>query len=126
MAELKKILIIDDDTRNIFALKAVLKSRGYDCISSGGAPEGIDILKHDPGIKVVLLDMMMPEMDGYEAIGIIRNDEQISHLKIVAVTAQAMLGDREKCLDAGADAYISKPVDLDILEKILKEQLSDD
>lgn len=110
----KKILIVDDDTRNIFALTAVLKSRGYPCLSAPGGEEGLQLLSTTADIGVVLLDMMMPEMDGYEVIAKIRESER-RHLPIIAVTAQAMVGDREKCLAAGADAYLSKPIDIDVL-----------
>lgn len=91
----KLILIIDDDSRNIFALSLTLKSKGYRTISSLTAAEGISLLKENKNIGVVLLDMMMPEMDGYEAMRIIRESEQCQHIPIIAVTAQAMDGDRE-------------------------------
>ena len=116
-----KILIIDDDARNIFALSAVLKSKGYQCISAPGAIEGIRLLENDDQISIVLLDMMMPDMDGYEALSVIRQHETISRTPVVAVTAQAMVGDKERCLQAGADAYISKPVNVDVLMEILKK-----
>src|SRR5688500_14907303 len=92
------ILVIDDDSRNIFALTAVLRSRGYHVLSAPSAKDGITLLRKDQGIKVVLLDMMMPDMDGYEALGIIREDITLRERKVIAVTAQAMIGDREKCL----------------------------
>lgn len=117
----KKVLIIDDDHRNIFALKATLLSYGYSCYTAVTAEEGIGVLLNNAGIKVVLMDMMMPETDGYEAINIIRNNNQLSSVAVIAVTAQAMVGDREKCLQAGADDYISKPVNVDVLlEKLDK------
>lgn len=120
MSELQKqVLIIDDDSRNIFALKATLVSYGYTCFTAISANEGIDLLLNNAGIKIVLMDMMMPDMDGYEAIKIIRNNNKISFLTVIAVTAQAMVGDREKCLQAGADDYISKPIDVDVLLKKL-------
>jgi len=117
----KSILIIDDDSRNIFALKATLVSFGYHCYTASSAPEGIDILLNNEGIKIVLMDMMMPEMDGYEAINIIRNNEKISFLPVIAVTAQAMVGDREKSLLAGANDYVSKPINVDELLGKLKK-----
>ena len=116
----KKVLIIDDDPRNIFALTATLKSRSYNCISSLSATEAIDILKAENDIAVILIDMMMPEMDGYDAIPLIKALPHYQKTPIVAVTAQAMLGDQEKCLEAGADYYISKPIDVDKLLTILK------
>jgi len=121
---MKKVLIIDDDNRNIFALKAVLRSRGYDCQATTSAQDGIEQLKSEKGIAVVLMDMMMPDMDGYEAIANIKSDKTIHQIPILAVTAQAMQGDREKCLAAGADAYISKPIDVDLLVRLLDEHIN--
>lgn len=111
----KKILIVDDDPRNIFALKLTLKARGYQMESCTMAQEAIKLLQEDPQIGVVLMDMMMPEMDGYEAIRIIRSTPEISHVSIISVTAQAMPEDRQKCLDAGAQDYVKKPIDVDQL-----------
>ena len=118
----KKILIIDDDSRNIFALKAVLKAKGFECVTATTGPAGIEILESDNGVGIVLLDMMMPEMDGYQTIDIIRKGP-CKTMPIISVTAQAMQGDREKCLEAGADAYISKPIDVDHLLSVLNEHL---
>lgn len=117
----KKVLIIDDDPRNIFALKATLKTRSYDCISCTDAREAIRLLESDEKIDVVLMDMMMPEMDGYEAIPLMKKIEKRKNLPIYAVTALAMVGDREKCLEAGADDYISKPIDVDKLLSLLEK-----
>ena len=117
----KKVLIVDDDPRNIFALKLTLKSRGYQIESCTMAQEAIDILKKDHHYSAVLMDMMMPEMDGYEAIRIIRETPVISEIPVVAVTAQAMPEDKQKCLDAGANDYISKPIDVDQLIKALEK-----
>lgn len=111
----KKILIVDDDPRNIFALRLTLKSRGFQVESSISGEEAISILKNDNGIKVVLMDMMMPDLDGYETMKIIRKTESINKTVIIAVTAQAMPEDREKCLEAGADDYVTKPINVDIL-----------
>lgn len=105
--------------RNIFALKAVLKAKGYACESAPGAREALSMLLEDGEYDCILMDMMMPELDGYQAIPLIRGHEKLKAIPIVAVTAQAMKGDREKCLEAGADAYISKPIDIDELEKLL-------
>lgn len=118
-----KILIIDDDNRNIFALKAILKARGFDCLTALSAREGLRLLGPDTQIGVVLMDMMMPEMDGYEAILQIRHNLHTRNLPIISVTAQAMAGDREKCMEAGADAYISKPIDIDVLVQYLHNYL---
>lgn len=123
MVPKKKVLIIDDDSRNIFALSAVLQARGFQCVSANGAAEGINLLNNNPEIGIVLMDMMMPDMDGYEAIDEIRSTEKIATVPIIAVTAQAMVGDREKALAAGADDYASKPVDIDLLTEILDEHL---
>ncbi|HEU4901160.1 MAG TPA: response regulator [Flavisolibacter sp.] len=114
------ILLIDDDNRNIFALSAVLRAKGYKIVSALSAQEGIARMRSDKGIKVVLLDMMMPDMDGYQALHILKNDSELSAIPVFAVTAQAMVGDRERCLEAGADEYISKPVDVDFLLQLLK------
>lgn len=118
----KKILIVDDDPRNIFALKLTLKARGYQIESCTMAQVAIEILQ-EKEIDIVLMDMMMPEMDGYQAIKMIRNTPGISEVPVIAVTAQAMPEDRQKCLDVGAQDYISKPVDVDQL-MIAIEKLS--
>lgn len=119
----KKILLVDDDSRNIFALKAVLKARGYHCETASSAIKGIEQLTNDPEIGIVLMDMMMPDMDGYEAIANIRGNPKIAGMPVIAVTAQAMVGDKERCLVAGANGYISKPVDVDLLMNFLKTYL---
>ena len=115
------MLIVDDDARNIFALKATLKAKGFDCVTCTSAGEALTILENDSSVDAVLLDMMMPEMDGYEAIPLIRNLPERKSTPIIAVTAQAMVGDREKCLEAGADDYISKPINVDRLLYLLRE-----
>lgn len=117
----KKLLIVDDDSRNIFALVNTLKARSFECLSCISAEEALKIVSSDEIIDAVLIDMMMPEMDGYEAIPLIKRIAARESLFIVAVTAQAMSGDKEKCLDAGADDYISKPVDVDKLLAILSK-----
>lgn len=117
--EKKNIMIIDDDARNIFALKATLRSKGFNCIACSAASEALDILSTEEPVDAVLIDMMMPEMDGYEAIPLIKDLENRQATPVIAVTAQAMVGDREKCLRAGADDYISKPIDVEKLLKLL-------
>jgi len=117
----KEILIIDDDSKNIFALSAVLKSKKYHCVSAMSADQGLKILSANKNIGVVLMDMMMPEMDGYEAIGKMKSNEELKNIPVIAVTAQAMVGDREKCVKAGADGYISKPVNVDELLRLLNK-----
>jgi CheY-like chemotaxis protein len=118
--EAKHVLIVDDDPRNIFALAATLRARKFDCSSFQSAAEALDFLKTDAPVDAVLIDMMMPDIDGYEAIPMIREIRGRENLQIVAVTAQAMSGDREKSLAAGADYYVSKPVDVDKLLGILQ------
>ncbi|RAJ98170.1 response regulator receiver domain-containing protein [Larkinella arboricola] len=117
----KRILIIDDDSRNIFALSATLRAKSFDCISCSNAQDALDLLTTDEVVDAILIDMMMPEMDGYEAIPRIKNIEKRARMPIIAVTAQAMVGDREKCLQAGATEYISKPVDVDRLLQLLSQ-----
>jgi CheY-like chemotaxis protein len=115
----KRLLIIDDDSRNIFALENTLRAKSFDCLSCLSAEEALKLLESDEIIDGVLIDMMMPEMDGYEAIPLIKEIPSRESTFIVAVTAQAMVGDKEKCLEAGADEYVSKPVDVDKLLLIL-------
>ena len=114
------ILIIDDDPRNIFALSAVLRAKGYTCLTAGSAQQGLSIIDEVPDIGIVLMDMMMPDMDGYQAIPLLLQQYK---LPVIAVTAQAMVGDREKCLATGAVDYISKPIDVDRLLHILQNIL---
>ncbi len=118
----KQVLIIDDDPRNIFALTATLKSKGYKCFSAQTAQQGIAFLHSGEAVDAVLIDMMMPEMDGYEAIPKIKS--QHPAIPVISVTAQAMVGDKEKCLDAGADDYISKPIDVDKLLAVLSKHIN--
>ena len=118
-----KVLIIDDDNRNIFALTAVLKSRGYHCLSATGAEDGIEMLKEDRDIRIVLMDMMMPGMDGYHAIAKMSGMQDLKDIPVVAVTAQAMLGDRERCLNAGAVGYVSKPINIEELTSLLTKYI---
>jgi len=119
MDKKKDILIIDDDSKNIFALAAVLKSKRYTCLSASSAADGFDILSKRKDIGVVLMDMMMPDMDGYEALGKMRENEKMKNIPVIAVTAQAMTGDKEKCIEAGANGYVSKPINVEELEKLL-------
>jgi CheY-like chemotaxis protein len=111
----KTVLLVDDDARNIFALSSMLERRGMKVLAATTGREAIDLVKSTPDLAVVLMDIMMPEMDGYETIGAIRADPAFRRLPIVAVTAKAMKGDREKCLEAGASEYLAKPVNTDQL-----------
>ena len=119
----RTILIIDDDSRNIFALIAVLRSRGYKCLSAVTISDAVELIKGGSGIGIILMDMMMPDMDGYEAIPRIKNLADAEKMPIISVTAQAMVGDRERCLQAGADGYIAKPVDIDALVNLIKQYI---
>ena len=116
----RKVLIVDDDVRNIFALTSALESHNMQVVHSENGQEGIDILKRTPDIEVVLMDIMMPGMDGYEAIREIRSMPQFAQLPIIALTAKAMKADRDRCIEAGASDYISKPLDVDQLLSLLR------
>ena len=120
---MKSILVIDDDPRNIIALSAILKVQGYSVFSSTNIIEAFALLETNKEIGIILLDMMMPGMDGYEAIPRLKSDVRYKNIPVIAVTAQAMVGDRERCIKAGADDYIAKPVNVELLLKILNEQL---
>jgi len=111
----KKILIIDDDSRNIFALTAVLKAKKYTCLSADSASKGFDLIENDRDIAIVLMDMMMPDMDGYQAMAKMKELPNLKNIPVIAVTAQAMVGDKERCLAAGAVGYVSKPIKIDEL-----------
>jgi CheY-like chemotaxis protein len=106
----KKVLLVDDDIRNIFALTGILERQNMTVVSAENGKDAIEILKQDSDIDVVLMDIMMPLMDGYETTREIRRIQEFKYLPIIALTANAMLGDREKCIDAGASDYITKPV----------------
>jgi CheY-like chemotaxis protein len=116
----RKVLIVDDDVRNIFALTSALEAHNMDVIHAENGQEGIDLLESTPGIDAVLMDIMMPEMDGYEAITAIRQMEQFKQLPVIALTAKAMKADRDHCLQVGASDYISKPLDIDQLLSLLR------
>ncbi|MFD2285185.1 response regulator [Pedobacter petrophilus] len=115
----KIILVIDDDNRNIFALKAVLKAKGFECLSAISARDGFAIIEERENVSVVLMDMMMPDMDGYQAMAAMKKSPKMQNIPVLAVTAQAMVGDKERCLSAGASGYVSKPINVDeLLEQI--------
>lgn len=121
----KTVLIADDDVRNIFSLTKALESYGMRVVSAVDGREAINQLKEYPETDIVLMDMMMPEMDGYESTRLIKSDVRFKKLPVIAVTAKAMSGDREKCIAAGASDYISKPVDIDQLLSLLRVWLYD-
>jgi len=116
----RKVLIVDDDVRNIFALTSALEACNITVLHAENGQQGIDLLKATPGIEAVLMDIMMPEMDGYEAISAIREIEQFKQLPIIALTAKAMKADRDHCLEVGASDYIAKPLDIDQLLSLLR------
>jgi signal transduction histidine kinase/DNA-binding response OmpR family regulator/HAMP domain-containing protein len=115
-----KMLIVDDDIRNIYSLTSVLESYDVEVVHAENGKDGILILEQTPGIDVALIDIMMPDMDGYETMQQIRKLPELAELPLIAVTAKAMKGDRQKCLDAGASDYIAKPVDIDLLLALLR------
>ncbi|MFC7498544.1 HAMP domain-containing protein [Enterovirga sp. GCM10030262] len=115
-----KVLIVDDDIRNIYSLTSVLESYDVEVLHAERGREGIAILERTPGVDVALIDIMMPEMDGYETMRQIRDRPALADVPLVAVTAKAMKGDRQKCLDAGASDYIAKPVDIELLLALLR------
>ncbi|HEY9699499.1 MAG TPA: HAMP domain-containing protein [Trichocoleus sp.] len=116
----KKVLIVDDDVRNIFALTSLLEQYQMQVIYAENGRDGITVLQNHPDINLILMDVMMPEMDGYETMQAIRQLDQFASLPMIALTAKAMKGDREKCLEAGASDYITKPVDNEQLLSLLR------
>jgi len=119
----RKVLIIDDDIRNIFALTGALEEHGIQVIDADSGKSGLDVLKRQSDIDAVLMDIMMPDLDGFDSIRLIRGLKQFRDLPIIAVTARAMKGDREKCVEAGATDYIAKPVNVSQLLSLLKASL---
>jgi CheY-like chemotaxis protein len=115
-----KVLIVDDDIRNIFSLTSVLESYNVEVLHAERGRDGILMLEQTPGVDVALIDIMMPEMDGYETMQQIRSRPALVDLPLIAVTAKAMKGDRQKCPDAGASDYIAKPVDIELLLALLR------
>jgi CheY-like chemotaxis protein/signal transduction histidine kinase/HAMP domain-containing protein len=116
----KKVLVVDDDVRNIFALSSVLERRGMTVLSASTGREAIALLESTDDVAIVLMDIMMPEMDGYETMQVIREKAAFRRLPIIALTAKAMKGDREKCLEAGASEYLAKPVNTEQLLSALR------
>jgi CheY-like chemotaxis protein len=116
----RKVLVVDDDVRNIFALSSVLERRGMVVLTAGTGREAISILESTPDAAIVLMDIMMPEMDGYETMQVLRQNPALRRLPIIALTAKAMKGDREKCLEAGASEYLAKPVNTEQLLAALR------
>jgi CheY-like chemotaxis protein len=116
----RKILVVDDDARNIFALTSLLENQEMDVMSATNGRTAIDIIQNTPELSIVIMDIMMPDMDGYETMREIRKVPEFRTLPILALTAKAMKGDREKCLNAGASDYIAKPVNTDQLLSLMR------
>jgi CheY-like chemotaxis protein len=114
------VLLVDDDARNIFALSSLLERRGMRVLTATTGREAIELVQTTPDIALVLMDIMMPEMDGYETMQVIRKNPEHRRLPIIALTAKAMKGDREKCLEAGASDYLAKPVNTEQLLSALR------
>src|SRR6185436_9131676 len=119
----RTVLLVDDDARNIFALSSVLERRGMRVLTATTGNEAISILESTPEVAVALMDIMMPEMDGYQTMQEIRKNEKLRRLPIIALTAKAMKGDREKCVAAGASDYLAKPVNTEQLLAALRTWL---
>jgi PAS domain S-box-containing protein len=122
--ENKKILLVDDDSRNVFALSKVLSERGMNVVKADNGKTALAMLEAHPDIDLVLMDIMMPEMDGYEAMKRIRVQPKLRKLPVIALTAKAMKEDKQKCIDAGASDYITKPLDIDRLLSLMRVWLS--
>src|SRR5205807_5944496 len=116
----RTVLLVDDDARNIFALSSVLERRGMRVKTATTGKEAIEMVEKTPDLAIVLMDIIMPEMDGYQTMGVIREDPSYRRLPIIALTAKAMKGDREKCLEAGASDYLAKPVNTEQLLSALR------
>jgi CheY-like chemotaxis protein len=114
------VLLVDDDARNIFALSSVLERRGMNVLTAMTGREAISLLEKSPEVAIVLMDIMMPQMDGYQTMEVIRANAEYRRLPIIALTAKAMKGDREKCLEAGASDYLAKPVNTEQLLSALR------
>jgi PAS domain S-box-containing protein len=120
----KTILLVDDDMRNLFALSKILKERGMEIIKAENGKSALEMLEKHPDIDMVLMDIMMPEMDGYEAMKQIRSNVKFKNLPVIALTAKAMKDDKQKCIDAGANDYITKPVEVERLLSLMRVWLS--
>ena len=116
----RQVLVVDDDARNIFALTSLLENYYMEVLTVTNGQGAIDIIRSSPNLSIVLMDIMMPEMDGYETMRAIRKSPEFRTLPIIALTAKAMKGYREKCLEAGASDYIAKPVNTDQLLSLMR------
>jgi CheY-like chemotaxis protein len=120
----RKVLVVDDDIRNIFAMTSLLEHQQMQVLSAESGRDAIETLKKTNDMDIVLMDIMMPEMDGYDTMKSIRGQENFKALPIIALTAKAMKGDREKCIESGASDYITKPVDTEQLLALMRMWLS--
>lgn len=111
----KKVLAVDDNDTNIFVVDALLEEQGMEVLTANDGAEALAVLESHPDVDIVLMDIMMPVMNGYEAMRHIRADERFGQVPIIALTARAMVGDSDKCLAAGATSYVSKPIDAEVL-----------
>ena len=118
------MLVVDDDVRNIYALTALLENHGLETLSATAGRSAISLLENTPDVGLVLMDIMMPEMDGYEIMRLLRQSPQFRTLPILALTAHAMPGDREKCLEAGANDYLAKPVNPEQLLAVMSDWMA--
>jgi CheY-like chemotaxis protein len=120
----KKVLIVDDDVRNAFAISSILELYGMAVLHAPDGKTGIEMLRTTPGIDIVLMDVMMPELDGYATTGAIREIPELDGLPVIAVTARAMHGDRDKSIASGANDYVTKPVDTEELLACMERWIS--
>jgi len=120
----RRVLVVDDDIRNVFALTSALEQQGMIVLNAENGLDGIEILKNNPDVDIILVDLMMPELDGYDTIRVIRSLEGLKGVPILGVTAKAMKGDREKCIEAGASDYIAKPVNVEQLLSLMRAWLA--
>jgi len=116
----RKVLIVDDDVRNVFALTSVLEANGMEVVFAENGKDGIETLRANPDVDLILMDIMMPEMDGYQTMKAVRELPEFKQLPIISLTAKAMKGDREKSIASGASDYITKPVDTDQLLSLMR------
>jgi CheY-like chemotaxis protein/nitrogen-specific signal transduction histidine kinase len=116
----KRVLVVDDDMRNVFAVSKILEDKNMDVVSASNGEKALELLKENPNIDLILMDIMMPVMDGYETIKQIRARDDIHNIPIIALTAKAMKGDRDKCIEAGANDYLTKPLDIEKLFSLMR------